>query len=73
MIFKILMQQQCHFCTINQKAIDYKDGQTLRHFMSAQSKIRPKRKTELCASHQRMLKTAIKRARYLGLVPYTLH
>ncbi|MDO8600404.1 MAG: 30S ribosomal protein S18 [bacterium] len=67
------MQQQCHFCTTNQQAIDYKDGTLLRRFLSAQSKIRPTRKTNLCASHQRMLKTAIKRARYLGLVPYTLH
>ena len=66
-------QKQCFFCTSSHKVIDYKDAETLRRFMSAQMKIAPRRRSSLCASHQRELATAIKRARYLGLVPYTLH
>lgn len=66
-------QRQCYFCTSNHKVIDYKDAETLRNFVSAQMKIMPRRRSHLCASHQRELARAIKRARFLGLVPYTLH
>ena len=66
-------QKQCFFCTSSHKVIDYKDAETLRRFMSASMKIMPKRRSNLCAGHQRELAKAIKRARVLGLVPYTLH
>lgn len=66
-------QKQCYFCTSHHKVVDYKDAETLRRFMSPQMKIRPRRKTNLCASHQRELARAIKRSRSLGLVPYTLY
>lgn len=66
-------QKQCFFCTSSHKAVDYKDPETLRRFMSANMKIMPARRSHLCASHQRELANAIKRARILGLVPYTLH
>ncbi|OGZ98963.1 MAG: 30S ribosomal protein S18 [Candidatus Sungbacteria bacterium RIFCSPLOWO2_12_FULL_41_11] len=62
----------CHFC-ITSSPIDYKDAQTMRRFMSGQAKISKKRKTKTCAKHQRELSQAIKRARFLGLVPYVLH
>ncbi len=66
-------QKQCFFCTSSRKVIDYKDPETLRRFISANMKIMPRRRSNLCASHQRELATAIKRARQLGLLPYTLH
>ncbi len=66
-------QKQCHFCTSNHKVIDYKDAETLRNFVSAQMKIMPRRRSNLCAKHQRELAEAIKRARFLSLLPYTLH
>lgn len=66
-------QKQCFFCTSARKVLDYKDAETLRRFMSAGMKIIPRRRSHLCASHQRELAMAIKRARFLGLVPYTLH
>ena len=66
-------QKQCFFCTSNHKVIDHKDPETLMRFMSAQRKIMPRRRSFLCASHQRELARAIKRARFLALVPYTLH
>lgn len=65
-------QKQCFFCTSNHKIIDYKDAETLRRFMSANMKIMPRKRSNLCAGHQRELAQAIKRARFLGLVPYTL-
>ncbi|MBI4132238.1 MAG: 30S ribosomal protein S18 [Candidatus Sungbacteria bacterium] len=66
-------QKQCFFCTSSHKVVDYKDTETLRRFMSANMKIMPRRRSHLCASHQRNFARAIKRARELGLVPYTLH
>lgn len=62
---------QCYFCTTNRDVIDYKDAETLRKFMSGQARIYPPRKTGTCAKHQRRLARAIKRARFMGLVPYT--
>jgi len=61
----------CYFCAQNDKIIDYKDSETLRHFISAQAKIMPRKRSHLCAKHQRNLARAIKRARALGLMPYT--
>ena len=53
------------------ESIDYKDTQKLKKFVSERSKILPRRVTGTCAKHQRMLTTAIKRARHLALLPYT--
>ena len=64
-------RKQCHFCTSNREVINYKDSESLKRFMSSQGKIYPRKKTGLCARNQRALATAVKRARYLALVPYT--
>jgi len=64
-------KKQCHFCTSNREVINYKNSESLKHFMSSQGKIYPRKKSGLCAHHQRAIATAIKRARYLALVPYT--
>jgi len=61
----------CYFCVQNDKIIDYKDSETLRHFISAQAKIMPRKRSHLCAKHQRQLARAIKRARTVGLMPYS--
>ena len=66
-----LDSKQCFFCTTNMNVIDYKDVETLKRFLSSQAKIYPRRKSGLCAKHQRMLAESIKRARFLALVPYT--
>ncbi len=63
--------KQCFFCTTSSDVIDYKEAELLRRFMSGQAKIYPRRKSGVCARHQRMLARAIKRARFLALVPYT--
>lgn len=60
----------CYFCVNKSEEIDYKDAQKLRRYVSDRAKILPRRVTGVCASHQRELTTAIKRARQLALLPY---
>lgn len=68
---KPVKTKQCFFCTNNREVLDHKDSEMLKKFMSTQAKIWPRRKSGLCAYHQRQFAQAVKRARYLGLVPYT--
>jgi len=53
------------------KVVDYKDVSRLRRYLSDRAKIEPRRKTGTCARHQRALSVALKRARYMALLPYT--
>jgi small subunit ribosomal protein S18 len=62
---------QCFFCSQNLKEVDYKDVELLKRFISSQAKIIDPKHTGTCAKHQRKLAQAIKRARYLGLLPFT--
>jgi len=61
----------CYFCQRNIQEIDFKDTELLKKFISGLAKIRSKKRTGVCSSHQRKLAKAIKRARQLGLLPYT--
>jgi len=61
---------QCFFCSQNLKDIKYKDIELLKRFISSQAKIIDPKHTGTCAKHQRKLAQAIKRARYLGLLPF---
>ncbi len=61
----------CQFCADKNAIIDYKDAAKLRKFMSERGKILPRRVTATCSIHQRELTEAIKRARQIGLLPYT--
>jgi len=65
-------QKHCHFCVNNVKEIDYKDTDVLRRFVSSYEKILPKKKKGTCAKHQRKLAQAIKRAREIALLPFTV-
>ena len=60
----------CAFCVDKVETIDYKDVARLRKFTSERAKILPRRVPGTCARHQRALTTAIKRARYVALMPY---
>ncbi len=60
----------CHFCVNGINEIDYKDAQFLRRYMSSYNKIVPKRRSGVCNKHQRKLARAIKRARFMALLPY---
>lgn len=54
------------------KVIDYKDVSRLRRYVTERAKIEPKRKSGVCASHQRALAVAIKRARHLAMLPFAV-
>ena len=60
----------CAFCVDKVECIDYKDAGKLKRYLSERSKILPRRTTGTCAMHQRQLTQAIKRARYVALLPY---
>lgn len=60
----------CQFCVDKAKEIDYKDLAKLRKFTTEKGKILPRRMSGVCAAHQRMLATAVKRARVMALLPY---
>ena len=61
----------CRFTAEGVKEIDYKDLYTLKAYVSETGKIVPSRITGTKARYQRQLATAVKRARFLGLLPYT--
>jgi len=61
----------CRFTVANVEQIDYKDADLLKDFVQENGKIMPARLTGTKAHYQRQLDTAIKRARYLALLPYT--
>ena len=60
----------CVFCAEKATSIDYKDVAKLRKFVSERGKILPRRITGNCAKHQRMIATAIKRAREAAIIDY---
>lgn len=64
-------KKYCRFTAEGVKEIDYKDLQTLKGYVTETGKIVPSRITGTKALYQRQLATAIKRARYLALLPYT--
>ena len=61
----------CRFTADKVKEIDYKDVETLKAYITETGKIIPSRITGTKARYQRQLSTAIKRARYLALLPFT--
>ena len=63
-------RRACAFCVGKVKVIEYKDSAKLQAYISDRGKIAPRRKTGVCAKHQRALAVAIKRARHLALLPY---
>ncbi|MFV8833506.1 MULTISPECIES: 30S ribosomal protein S18 [Aquisalimonas] len=64
-------RKYCRFTAEGVKEIDYKDLATLRNYVTETGKIVPSRITGTSARYQRQLARAIKRARYLSLLPYT--
>ena len=60
----------CRFCVDKKLVVDYKDIGMLARFVSSYKKIAPRRRSGLCAKHQRQISAAIKRARQNALLPY---
>ena len=68
----IRARKSCRFCADKVDYIDYKDGRLLGSYIPERGKILPRRISGTCAPHQRMLATAIKRARNAAILPFTL-
>ena len=66
----IRARKSCRFCADKVDYIDYKDSRTLSSYVPERGKILPRRISGTCAPHQRMLATAIKRARNAALLPF---
>ncbi|HJP05617.1 MAG: 30S ribosomal protein S18 [Chromatiales bacterium] len=64
-------RRYCRFTADGVKEIDYKDLDTLRNYITEAGKIVPSRITGTKSHYQRQLATAVKRARFLALLPYT--
>lgn len=63
----------CAFCADkNYTGIDYKDVNKLKRYVSERGKILPRRVSGTCAKHQRALTVAVKRARHIAIMPYTV-
>ncbi|MEX1012547.1 MAG: 30S ribosomal protein S18 [Waddliaceae bacterium] len=63
-------KKQCPFTAAGIKEIDYKDVETLEQFITERGKILPRRISGVSAYHQKKLSNAIKRARYMALLPF---
>jgi small subunit ribosomal protein S18 len=66
-----MKRKVCAFCMEKSEAIDYKDINKLRKYVTERGKILPRRISGNCAKHQRELTIAIKRARNIALLPFT--
>ncbi len=70
MIRRTFIKRSCRFCADKVEQIDYKDLDRLGRYVTDRGKIIPSRLTGTCAKHQRVLTRAIKRARFMALLPY---
>ena len=61
---------KCRFCRLRMGPIDYKDVQTLSKLTTAHGKLFGRKRSGNCAKHQRSARTAVKRARFIALLPY---
>ncbi|SHE87406.1 30S ribosomal protein S18 [Clostridium fallax] len=69
--FRRSKRKVCAFCVEKAEAIDYKDVNKLRKYVTERGKILPRRISGTCAKHQRQLTESIKRARNIALLPFT--
>jgi small subunit ribosomal protein S18 len=63
-------RNKCRFCRLKVDEIDYKDVQTLTKLSTTQGKLFSRKRSGNCATHQRSARTAIKRSRFIGLMPF---
>ncbi|MDD5568877.1 MAG: 30S ribosomal protein S18 [Candidatus Pacebacteria bacterium] len=62
----------CYFCKKNIREINFRDTETISRYTSKSGKIKASKKTGLCAKHQRQVSNAIKRARFMALLPFVV-
>jgi small subunit ribosomal protein S18 len=70
-ITSVRERTQCRFCRRGQKYVDYKDIDTLKRLLTNRGKIYSRKRSGNCAGCQRKVKKAVKRARYIALLPFT--
>lgn len=68
--FFVRRRKVCKFCAEKLEYVDWKDVKLMQSFIPERGKILPRRISGTCALHQRKLQTAIKRARFIALLPY---
>lgn len=66
--YKTGRKKKCRFCRSKNKTVDYKDFNVLRKLTTLHGKIFSRKRSGNCTTHQRQLKIAVKRARYLALL-----
>lgn len=64
------MIKQCYFSQNNIRQIDYKDTEILKKFLNPHGRMISRKKSGVCARSQRQFAIAVKRARFMGLLPY---
>jgi len=64
------MSKQSYFAQNNIQHVDYKDTELLKKFLTPHARVQGKKRSGVDAKHQRMLGTAVKRARFMALLPY---
>ncbi len=69
---RVFVKKSCRFCSEDVNHVDYKDLERLGRYITDRGKILPSRLTGNCAKHQRVLARAVKRARFVALIPYVL-
>ncbi len=67
---RVQRRKVCAFCVEKATAIDYKDVNKLKKYVTEKGKMLPRRMTGTCSAHQRMLAEAIKKARIMALLPF---
>ncbi len=65
-----MKKEQCYFSANNIKQIDYKDTETFKKFLNPHARMVAGKRTGVCAKHQRQLAQAVKRARFMALLPF---
>ncbi len=65
-------RKACSFCAEKVEKVDYKDSEKLKKYITERGKILPRRINGNCAKHQRQLTRAIKKARIMALLPFTI-
>jgi small subunit ribosomal protein S18 len=69
---RFMRRKVCRFCEEKVNHLDYKDTKVLKTFITERGKIIPRRISGACATHQRVMTNALKRARQMALIPYTV-
>ena len=72
MAYRPQKPKACQFCKRQTRYIDYKDLQSLKPYLNERGKIKARRASGACPQHQRLLSSAIKNAREMSLIPYSV-